>query len=133
MNAYGAGSGLALISGNMNGVGRAVIALLMSSVELGLLLLAILTLFIPRRCSAVLERVATWLNTSLRRLAQRIVTRRWACLGAGRHLEVGLVVEACNWLRAQKKDGKSESLVTVSCHSCRSILVRLEELETRTP
>ena len=87
---------------------------LMSSLGLGLLLLAIATLFIPRQSSAALELVLTWLSIWLRRLAKRIVIKRWACLDVGRLLSVGLEVDVCVLPPQRDRDGRSETLVTAS-------------------
>ena len=83
--------------GNMNGVSKVVIASLIASLELGMLLLAIATLFIPRRSSALVERLVTWVSTSTRRLTRSIVTKRWGCLGGGLVLVAGLGRDEYDW------------------------------------
>lgn len=56
-------------------VGIAVAAWLTAFLELGMLLLAILGLFMPRRCSAAAERAAIWVSTFARRSARKIGRR----------------------------------------------------------
>ncbi len=53
-------------------------ALLTLSLELGMALLAILGLFMPRQCSTIVARAATWLSTLLRRLRVWIGSKRSA-------------------------------------------------------
>ena len=102
------------ITANTSGVGRVVAASLTLSLELGLVLLATLSLFMPRRCSAAAERVLTWLSTWLRRLARSLVRRRWGCLVDGLVLVAGLEVAVCVWKLPRDVDGTKGTTRTVT-------------------
>ena len=95
---------------NMCAVGRVVSALLMSLVALGMVSLAILTLFIPRRCSELGERVLTWLSIWLKRLARKVATKRWEWLGDGLVLVVGLGPGVNGWHQVRVEVGAKECL-----------------------
>ncbi len=62
---------------NIVGTLKVAHALATSLLELGLMLLAIVTLFMPRRCSELLVRRLTWLSTCLRCLRKGIDRKRW--------------------------------------------------------
>ncbi len=94
------------VSGNIFATGKAVSAWLMFSLELGMLLLAIVGLFMPRLCSGLLERAATWGSIWIRRLEERIVIRLWACRDAGHRHVVGQEVVECGLRQAREKTGE---------------------------
>ena len=113
MNGYVVGLGSWFI-GNTLGVGKLVIALLMSLVALGMLLLATLTLFIPRQCSALVARVAIWVSIWLRHSARRVALKRWEWLGDGLALEVGLGPDGCGLRHLRMGAGKKGTSRTVN-------------------
>ena len=108
MNGYVVGAASWLL-GNIFGTGKAVSALLMSSVELGILLLAIASLCIPRRCSGVVERGATWLSTWLRRSARKVASKRWEWPVDGLVLVVGRGPDDSGWHHRKMGVGMSGS------------------------
>ncbi len=105
VNGYAVGL-VSYVRSSISGIGTVVIASLTFSVELGMLLLAILTLFMPRRSSALAERVVIWASTCVRRLARKVVIRRWECKGDGVPHVDGREAAVCGLRQANRRDGK---------------------------
>ncbi len=91
---------------------RAVIAWLMSSLELGMRLLGTVTSCIRSQCWERAARLVTWLSTWPKRSGRRTGSRRWGCHVGGLHLTGGLEVGVCVLYHRRVSGGENESLPT---------------------
>ncbi len=107
INGFGVGV-VSYIRSSISGIGRLVNALLTFSVELGMLLLAILGLFMLRKYSELGVLAVTWASTFVRRLARRVVIRHWECRDVGHPHVDGQEAVECGLGQALERDGRRE-------------------------